>query len=81
MNMSVAYLIVGICTGLTVFLAIGLWIVYAWDYYDIQKTLSLGMDRKEIEQIKLFKGLIKLFSTIAVILVLLYSILIFKYGK
>ena len=79
--MSVAYLIVGICTGLTVFLAIGLWIVYAWDYYDIQKTLSLGMDRKEIEQIKLFKGLIKLFSTIAVILVLLYSILIFKYGK
>lgn len=69
--MSVFYLIIMICTGLLVFLSIVLWIVFAGDYSAIQMTLKLGFDKKEIENIKLFKGLIKVSTYLAVVLSLL----------
>lgn len=79
--MSTFILIIGICTGLEVFLAIALWIIYAWDYSYIRMSLIFENNKKEVEQYKLFKGLIKLSSTLAVILVLLFLFLIFKYGE
>lgn len=79
--MSTFILIIGICTGLAVLLAIALCIVYAWNYSYIRMSLILEHDKREVKKFKLLKGLIKLSSTLAVILVFLYLILIFKYGE
>lgn len=79
--MSTFILIIGICTGLAVFLAIALCIVYAWNYSYIRMSLIFEHDKKEVKKFKLFKVLIKLSSALAVILALLYLILIFKYGE
>lgn len=79
--MSTFILIIGICTGLEVFLAIALWIVYVWDYGYIRMSLIFENNKKEVKKFKLLQGLIKLSSALAVILVLLYLILNFKYGE
>jgi hypothetical protein len=75
--MSMFFLILYLCTGLSVLLTVVLCIAYAWDYSYIEMSLLFNMDKKEVKKYKRLKKSIKVSTFISVVLLLLCLILNF----
>lgn len=67
--MSVFLLIVGICTGVSVFIAIALLLTYAWDYSYID--LCIEFETPEAKKYRRLKSIIKISCSLAIVFSLL----------